>query len=123
MGADTPFMYWFTILEVYDGDTIMGILDMGLAHYLGRDPSPHYSIRLYGINSPEMNATDPAVRDAAAAARDNLRSLLAVGDYIQVKSMSYDKYSQRIDGIPYSPQGVDCCQAQLDAGFAVPYPA
>lgn len=122
MAADTPFTYWFTVLEVYDGDTIMGVLDMGLGHYLGRDPSPHYSIRLYGINAPELNSSDPDVRTAAEASRDNLRSLLAVGDYIQVKSMGWDKYAMRIDGIPYTLTGRDCCQAQLTGGFAVPYP-
>jgi endonuclease YncB( thermonuclease family) len=121
MAADTPFMYWFTVGEIYDGDTIMGQLDMGLAHYLGRNPSPTYSIRLFGINAAEMNAKDPTVRAAAVSARDHLRTLIAVGDYIQVKSLHWDKYSGRIDGIPYTAAGVDCCQAQIDGGFAVPY--
>lgn len=127
MAADTPFGYWFTVDHVYDGDTIMGRLDMGLAIYLGGLPSwvtydsMTYSVRLYGINAPEMNSSDPAVRAAAQAARDNLRSLLGPGDYIKITSMGWDKYSKRIDGIPYTTAGVDCCQAQLAGGFAVPY--
>jgi endonuclease YncB( thermonuclease family) len=128
MAADTPFTYWFTVDHVYDGDTCMGRLDMGLAHYLGGLPTiqaahdtADYSLRLYGINAPEMNAQDPAVRADAFAARDNLGTLLPIGAYIKVVSMGWDKYSMRIDAIPYSPQGIDCCQAQLDGGFAVPY--
>ena len=99
----------------------MGTLDMGLAHYLGRNPSPTYSLRLYGINAPEMNASDPTVRAAAVASRDHLRSLVAPGDYIRVTSYGWDKYSMRIDAVPYTTAGADCCQAQLDGGYAVPY--
>ena len=127
MGADTPFTYWFLVDHVHDGDTIMGRLDRGLGQYDGGVPAINAtdtvtrSVRLYGINSPELNATDPALRAAAVAARDNLRGLVAAGDYIRVMSMGWDKFSGRIDGIPYSVGGVDCCQAQLDGGFAVPY--
>jgi len=128
MAADTPFTYWFTVDHVYDGDTVMGRLDLGLGIYLGGLPTIQqahdlvsYSVRLYGINSPEMNSTDAATRTAAQAAKANLQSLLQPGEYIRVVSMGWDKYTKRIDGIPYSPQGVDCCQAQLDGGFAVPY--
>lgn len=119
--TNTPFQYWFTVGHVYDGDTMMGQLDMGLAHYLGNITSSTYSIRLYGINAPELNSTDPAVRQQAEAARDYLRTLVLPGDYIKVVSMGWDKYAMRIDGIPYSTSGVDLCQAMLDSGLAVPY--
>jgi len=106
----------------------MGRLDMGLAHYLGGLPTLQpahdtttYSIRLYGINAPELNATDPEVRAAAQASRDNLAALLPAGAYIKIVSYHFDKYSMRIDAIPYALDGTDCCQAQLDGGFAVPY--
>lgn len=122
MAADTPFVYWFTVDHVYDGDTIMGTLDMGLAHYLGRNPAPTYSIRLYGINAPELNSSDTTIRAAAYAARDYLRSLISPGEYIKVTSLGYDKYSMRIDGIPTTTTGLNACQAMLDAGHAIKYP-
>lgn len=121
MGADTPFTYWFTVDHVYDGDSIMGSLDMGLAHYLGLVGGPTFTIRLYGINAPEMNDPDPAIRETAVASRDHLRSLVSPGDYIKVVSFHFDKYGMRIDAIPYTVAGADCCQAQLDGGYAVPY--
>jgi hypothetical protein len=129
MAADTPFSYWAWVDHVHDGDTAMVKLDMGLQHYLGGLPSlstfdppgAYYSLRLFGINSPELTSSDPAIRLAAQAARDNLQLLLQPGDYIRVVSMHWDKYSMRIDAIPYTKTGVDCCQAQLDGGFAVPY--
>ena len=129
MGSDTPFTYWFWVDHIYDGDTIMGKLDMGLEHYLGGlpnlqtfdPPGSYYSLRLYGINAPEMNAADPAVRAAAQASRDHLVSLVKPGDYIKVVSYHWDKYGMRIDAIPYTTAGADCCQAQVAGGFAVPY--
>jgi endonuclease YncB( thermonuclease family) len=127
MGADTPFTYWFLVDHVHDGDTIMGRLDRGLGQYDGGVPafnatdSVTRSIRLYGINSPELNSPDPAIRSQAQAARDNLQTLVKPGDYIRIQSMGWDKYSGRIDGIPYTTSGADCCALQLAGGFAVPY--
>jgi endonuclease YncB( thermonuclease family) len=127
MGADTPFTYWLTVDHVHDGDTIMGRLDRGLGQYDGGLPSFNgsdtvtRSVRLYGINAPELNAKDPSVRAAAVAATVNLQGLVKPGDTIRVVSMGWDKFSGRIDAIPYTASGVDCCQAQLDGGFAVPY--
>jgi endonuclease YncB( thermonuclease family) len=129
MGADTPFTYWFVVDHVHDGDTVMGRLDRGLGQYDGGLPtfntsdSVTRSIRLYGINSPELNSTNPETRTAAQAARTNLEQLVKPGDRIRVVSMGWDKYSGRIDAIPYTTDGVDCCQAQLDGGFAVAYSA
>jgi len=128
MGADTPFGYFFWVDHVYDGDTIMGKLDRGMAEYDGGlpslqplDPPDTFSLRMSGINAPEMNSTDPATRAAAVASRDHLRSLVQPGDYIKVMSLGWDKYSKRIDAIPYALDGTDLCQAQLDGGYAVPY--
>ncbi len=114
--------YWFTIHHVWDGDTCMGVLDVGLGIYLGREPGPLYSIRLAGINTPEINAPDPVVRQVAIDARDYLRSLVQPGDVCRVDSVSWDKYSRRIDAILTSPSGVNLNQAMLDSGHAVVYP-
>lgn len=121
MSADTPFTYWFLVDHVYDGDSIMGSLDMGLAHYLGRNPSPTYTVRMFGINAPEMNAKDPAVRAAAVAARDYLRTLILPGDYIQITSYGWDKFGMRLDAVPFTTSGEDACMAMLTSGNAVPY--
>ena len=127
MGAETPFTYWLLVDHVHDGDTIMGRLDRGLGQYDGGCPAFNAtdtvtrSIRLYGINSPELNSPDPAVRAAAVAARDNLQTLVHPGDYIRIVSYGWDKFSGRIDAIPYTVAGADCCQAQLAGGFAIPY--
>jgi endonuclease YncB( thermonuclease family) len=127
MGADTPFTYWFLVDHVYDGDTIMGRLDRGLGQYDGGVPAFNAtdtvtrSVRLYGIDAPELKSPDPAIRSRAQAARDNLQTLVKPGDYIRIQSMGWDKYSGRIDGIPYTLGGADCCALQLAGGFAVPY--
>lgn len=116
----THFTYWFTVDHVHDGDTVMGQLDMGLAHYLGR-PGINYAIRMYGINAPEIFSSDPATRILAQVSRDHLMTLIKPFDYVRVDSMGWDKYKMRIDATVYSTLGVDLCQAQLDGGYAVPY--
>jgi endonuclease YncB( thermonuclease family) len=110
------FRYSFTLDHVHDGDTIEGVLDMGLAHYLGRAPSPLVAIRFYGINAPELG------KPGGDEARDYLMTLVQPGDVLVVDSMSWDKYQLRIDGIPYSTTGQDLCQAMLSSGHAVTYP-
>jgi endonuclease YncB( thermonuclease family) len=119
--SNTPFSYWFTVDHVHDGDTIMGVLDMGLGHYLGRLGGPTWSLRMYGINAPELFSTDPATRILAQQSRDHLQTLIAAGDYVRLDSMGWDKYGMRLDAVVYNMDGVDLNQAQLDGGYAVPY--
>lgn len=109
------FRFGFFVDHVYDGDTLMGVADLGLAVYLGReDTGEFWSVRFYGINAPEVKG---ATRDAGIAARDFLRSIVARGDVLEVESHGWDKYQRRIDGIPYK-NGVDLCSAMVAAGHA-----
>jgi endonuclease YncB( thermonuclease family) len=61
----------FTLDRVIDGDTVVGTVDNGYYTTIKQ------TFRLHGINTPEMNSPDPAVRDKARAARDFL--CLALG--------------------------------------------
>ena len=120
MSTTDPSRVWryeHVVDYVYDGDTIMGELDMGLGCYMRP-----ISLRLYGINAPELRGTKDAVHEAALASRDNLRSLVNRGDVLTVMSYSWDKYSNRIDAVVYAPGDTTSLnQHQLDGGFAVVY--
>lgn len=110
------FSYYFTLDHVHDGDTIYGVLDLGLGHYLGRLPSPLVGIRFYGINAPELST------DNGKLCRDFLKTIVVPGQVLKVDTYSWDKYSGRVDGIPHTtdpdgtPAALDLCQMMLDYG-------
>lgn len=114
--------YLFRVDHIHDGDTIYGVLDKGLGEFLGRQgdkPEDLLGLRFYGINAPELS--DPSGSGKAALAY--LQTLVSPGDDLTVVAYSWDKYEFRIDGTPYTEAGVNLCQAMLDSGNAVPYPA
>lgn len=74
LAAETlPGPYSAEILRVIDGDTV----EARVRIWLGQDVTVH--IRLRGIDAPEMHGHCPGEREAAAAARDALARMLAVG--------------------------------------------
>jgi len=58
------FWYRFTFERAIDGDTIEGLLDLGFR------VSWRVRLRLYGIDTPEMNDPDAVLRQKAMEARD-----------------------------------------------------
>lgn len=112
------FQHYLTVDHVHDGDTIMGELDMGVGHYMRP-----ISIRLDGINAPEMNDHDPAVRAKAVESRDYLASLAPVGSVLRIVSLHWDKYAPRIDADVYlSDDSLTSVNLMMiSAGMAVPY--
>ena len=119
MTSPWPVQFRLAVDHVHDGDTIYGVIyaDAGLDTWIafGVDGKA-WGIRFYGINCPELNASDPAVRADAVACRDYLETLVHPGDTLNVASYSYDKYDKRIDGVPYLADGTNLCQAMLTFG-------
>jgi endonuclease YncB( thermonuclease family) len=86
------------IYRVHDGDTCWPVVDLGfgVAH-----ANPEKGIRLVGpnakgFNTPELNASDPAIRQAAQRARDRVIQLVQ-GKYVYVESWpptTDDKYGR-----------------------------
>ena len=58
------YQYRVRIERIVDGDTVQCTLDCGMRIYRNE------RLRLLGVNTPELNAADPAVRLAAIAAKD-----------------------------------------------------
>ena len=66
-----PFTEYRAICkEVYDGDTYTMLVDLGFHTYTT------IRVRLRGVDTPELDAKDPTVRQAGVAARDRIRELL-----------------------------------------------
>ena len=66
MSVPSDFVFWYKakVVNVVDGDTIDVETDLGFRiGFLKR-------YRLYGVDTPEMNDPDPAVRERAVRAKE-----------------------------------------------------
>jgi endonuclease YncB( thermonuclease family) len=86
------------VYRVHDGDTLWPIVDVGFGSAFS---NPEKGIRLVGpnakgFNTPELNATDPATRQAALAARDRVLQFV-LDKFVYVESWpptTDDKYGR-----------------------------
>lgn len=79
----------FTLDRVIDGDTVVGTVDNGFYTTIKQ------SFRLFGINTPELNSPDPAVRAAAFAATTELRSQFGTHHWlVRTYKNPADKYGR-----------------------------
>lgn len=114
-----PILYCYDadVLDVYDGDTCRGILDLGL------DVKVKTAMRLHGINAPELRSGE--YKTEGLAARDFLRALI-VGRRIRIQSLDREKYGRLLvrmwvlgpDGQPGEKTVNDML---VEAGHAKPY--
>ena len=65
----------------YDGDTLKLDIDLGMGVWLHNQ-----SVRLYGIDTPELRSRDRAEKERAIKARDFVRELLFVDDELIIQT-------------------------------------
>lgn len=101
-----------TVTGIHDGDTLTAKLDLGWHISLTT------SIRLLGINAPELNTPE------GKAALAYLRTLLAPGDPVTVVSArllgTTEKYGRVLAAVQ-TAGGQDVSTALLTTGHAAPY--
>lgn len=61
------YQYKAKIIDVYDGDTVTAMVDLGFYHY------QQMKFRLYGINTPEIRGEE---REKGLLVRDILRAMI-----------------------------------------------
>ena len=102
-----------TVSRVIDGDTVVVSADLGWHISLTS------SVRLYGVDCPELNT------DEGKVARDFVKDLLPDGTPITLVSHKLlgatDKYGRVLGSITL-PNGRDLSTVLLETGNAVPYP-
>lgn len=111
------YVYRVEVLKVVDGDTVHARVDLGF------DVRQDMTLRLAGINAPEMGAT------AGVAAKEFLQSLLAaLGGKLFLQSVKdrREKYGRYLGTLwaadPGSPLQQTSLNAQMvEAGHAVVY--
>lgn len=117
MTTDCLFMYKAHATRVYDGDTCTVDLDLGF------DIFQRHSIRLKGINTPELKG---ATRIAGLAARDALAGMIEGREVIvRTHKDKAEKYGRYL-GTIFVQQGdvlVDVNEYMVRAGHAIPFMA
>lgn len=103
------------VTAVYDGDTVT------VAARHSRQGIPYrFSVRLSGIDAPEIRgSTSAEEKQAAIAARDALRAAI-LGELVTLTVSSFDKYGRLLAAVAHDHRG-DMSQWMLKAGYARPY--
>lgn len=118
------FLYKVNLVKVVDGDTVDVVVDLGFYVAMQR------RFRLLGINAPETNSKDPAVRAAAATAKNALAQMLTTADAagtLRVRSQKDegDKYGRYLGTFlvvdSTGTEVLNVNDAMLKGGYAVAY--
>ena len=104
------------VIKVYDGDTLI------IASKLPYKNSPIYrlSVRLNGIDTPEMKGKDISDEERIAAknARDFVSNLV-LNKYVKLENISNEKYGRILADVYY--KDIHLNELLLKEKYAVPY--
>jgi micrococcal nuclease len=111
-----PTSGWATLREplVYDGDTLY-VFVAALPPELSE-----MSIRVRGIDAPEIRGDCAAEKAKAIEARDYARSLVSNGHAVTFENFEHDKYGGRVLADVYV-DGQDLATLLIAQGLARPY--
>ncbi|MEZ4778894.1 MAG: thermonuclease family protein [Flavobacteriaceae bacterium] len=105
------YQYKAKIIDVYDGDTVTAVVDLGFLHF------QEMKLRLYGINTPELKGEE---RDRGLQIRDILRELILDKEVMihsyKDKQGKYGRYLATI-----FLEGLNINNWLVDEGHAVVY--
>ncbi|EKF41917.1 thermonuclease family protein [Nitratireductor indicus] len=102
------------VLRVIDGDTFVAEAHMWPGQHI------QVSVRLRGIDAPEMRSKCPAERNAARKARDALTSLLEAGE-VSISAISGGKYYGRVLADVRTSDGLDIGRRLLETRLVAAY--
>ena len=103
-----------TVVSVYDGDTIT------IASRLPFRNSPIYrwSLRIYGIDCPEMKSCNKQEKEIAIIAKQTLEHKILHKQVI-LENIKYDKYGRLLANVFLNKE--DISQMMIDKKLAIPY--
>jgi len=109
-----PPIYYGKVIKVYDGDTITiaGILP-GTCN-----PIYRFSVRLLGIDTPEIKGNTEEEKRLAKVARDELSNLI-LNKFVELKNVSTEKYGRILADVYFEEIHVN--KWLLEKGLAVEY--
>jgi len=109
-----PPIYYGKVIKVYDGDTIT------IASVLPNTNEPVYrfSVRLNGIDTPEIRGKTQEERELAKTARDALADKI-YGRFVELKNVDTEKYGRILADVYLDNEHIN--QWLIDMNFAVSY--
>lgn len=111
------YEYKATVKRVIDGDSL--VLDIDLGFYMFMNET---KIRLYGLDTPEMNSEDPLLRLQAIMATRYLYDNLPVGSKVTIKTIldKREKYGRLLATIT-TQDGFNVNDGLLENKLAINY--
>jgi micrococcal nuclease len=105
------YNYKAKIIDVYDGDTVTAIVDLGFLHF------QEMKLRLYGIDTPELRGDE---KEAGIVVRDLVREMILNKD-VEIHSYKdkQGKYGRYLANIIVD--GLDVNRWLVDNGHAKSY--
>lgn len=109
-----PNIKYGKVIKVYDGDTITIA-----AKYPATDDTMYrFSVRLNGIDSPEIKGKTNAEKELAKKSRDMLHELI-YNKVVSLEDVKTEKYGRLLANVFYNGKCVNTWM--LDNGLAIPY--
>jgi|Deesub1362A_J573_1020465.scaffolds.fasta_scaffold00004_217 endonuclease YncB( thermonuclease family) len=102
------------VVSVYDGDTFKANIQ-GFPAIIGEK----ISIRIYGIDAPELKNKDSRIRELAQKAKQFTAERLRKGTVITLKNIRRGKYFRIVAEVYID--GVNLGEELIKAGLALPY--
>ena len=102
------------VVSVYDGDTFFVDIP-GWPPIIGK----RISVRVYGIDTPEMRSKDDELKRAAQECQEYGSKLLKSSKKVTLKNLRRDKYFRLLADVEFD--GKDYARHMLDMKYAVPY--
>lgn len=111
------YEYKATVKRIIDGDSL--VLDIDLGFYMFMNET---KIRLYGLDTPEMNSEDPLLRLQAIMAIRYLYDNLQVGEKVTIKTVldKREKYGRLLATV-FTKEGLNINEGLIQNKLAVSY--
>lgn len=106
-----PQISFGKVIQVYDGDTFT------IATYLFGEIY-RFSVRLYGIDTPEIRTKDSKMKTRAILARDALHELI-MNKIVELKNVEYEKYGRLMAHVYVD--GLNVNEWMIRQGYGVVY--
>jgi len=116
-----PTLY-ATVTRIIDGDTVEVAFPKSRHAWTRIEMFHTFSVRLRGVDTPEIKSADTHVKNHALEAKKLLEILSREGTRVRLEGIEWDKYRGRINAIMYSPHSEFSLQDNLiKRGLGVPY--
>ena len=100
LNSNAFYNYKCEIISVYDGDTMRGILDLGFGIDFKGIKGKGISLRLEGVDTPELRSKDSVDKEKAYKVRDYVRELVKEsGNKAIVISKKVGKYGRYLSEV------------------------